>query len=73
MSVVFVAPTSKKFKFSFLLNFECTKNIQEYKALLLGLNVVVKHVIKFLRVLGDSKLLVSHIRGKYASKNKRLK
>lgn len=48
-------------------------NVVEYEALLLGLKVIVKHGIKMLKVLGDSELVVSKIKEKYESKNKRLK
>ncbi|XP_057832816.2 uncharacterized protein LOC131043604 [Cryptomeria japonica] len=51
----------------------CTNNIAEYETLLLGLEIAKKHGIQLLRVFGDSKLLVSQIRSKYASKNDRLK
>ncbi|HEX4849369.1 MAG TPA: ribonuclease HI family protein, partial [Puia sp.] len=71
--VIFLSPTGKLLKFSFLLRFDCTNNIAEYEALLLGLNIALKHGIKMLRVFGDSELIVSQIRDKYASKNKRLK
>jgi len=71
--IVFLSPTGKLLQFSFLLRFACTNNIAEYEALLLGLNVALKHGIKMLKVFGDSELVVSQIRDKYASKNKRLK
>lgn len=59
--------------FSFTLSFACTNNVVEYKALLLVLRLAEKHGIKNLKVIGDSKLVISHIRSKYASNNKRLK
>ncbi|HEX4852156.1 MAG TPA: reverse transcriptase-like protein, partial [Puia sp.] len=48
--VVFLSPTGKLLKSSFLLRFDCTNNIAEYEALLLGLNIALKHGIKMLRV-----------------------
>lgn len=46
--VDFIVPSGKTFKYSFLLSFECTNNIVEYEALMLGLNLAIKHGIKLL-------------------------
>ena len=61
------------FRYSFTLNFSFTNNIVEYKALLLGLKVASHHGIKKFHVIGDSELVISQMKGTYASKNKRLK
>lgn len=45
----------------------------EYEALLLGFRLVEKHRIKNLKVIGDSELVISQIRSKCASENKRFK
>jgi ribonuclease HI len=71
--VVFISPKKSTFRYSFTLKFSCTNNIAEYEALLLGLKVASHHGIKNLHVIGDSELVISQIRGAYASKNKRLK
>ena len=71
--VVFVSPEKNTFRYSFTLKFSCTNNIAEYEALLLGLKVASHHGIKKLHVIGDSKLIISQIKGTYASKNRRLK
>ena len=57
---VYIIYPIKYFKtLSYKLTFECTNNVAEYEALLLGL-----HALKFLgaqriRVLGDSKLVIN--------------
>lgn len=71
--VVFIAPCGKTFKYSFHLLFECTNNVAEYEVLLLGLNLAIKHEIKRLVVIEDSKLVISQIRSFYSSQNSRLK
>lgn len=73
VGVLFISPHGETFKFSFTLAFACTDNVAEYEALLLSLRLSKKHGIKNLKVVGDSKLVISQIRSKYASKNKRLK
>lgn len=69
---IFISLEGTTFKYSFLLMFECTNNIEEYEALLIGLNMVFKHKIKLLTILGDYELIISQVRSKYATK-KRLK
>lgn len=71
--VLLISPSGKTFKFYFTLLFLYTNNVAEYEALLIGLRQASKHGIKYLRVIGDSKLIISQIRSKYASKNQRLK
>jgi len=71
--VLFISPMGKTFKYLFFLMFEYTKNVVEYEALLIDLNIAIKHKIRNLAVYGDSELVTSQVRGKYSSKNKRLK
>lgn len=52
--VVFISPTRKSFKYSFLLAFKCTNIVAEYEALLLGLRIASKYGIKLLTLYGDS-------------------
>lgn len=71
--IVFVSPTGKTFKYSFLLSFNCTNNIVEYEALLLGLRIANKHGIKMLNVFGDSDLIISQVRNKFSTKKDKMK
>lgn len=73
VGIVFISPKKINFRYSFTLNFTCTNNVAKYEALLLGLKVSVSHGIKMLHGIGDSKLILSQVKEKYASKNKRLK
>lgn len=52
--IILMSPRGKDYKLTFILNFECTNNVVEYKALLLGLNMASKYGIKYIKVLGDS-------------------
>ena len=71
--VVFVSLEKNIFRYSFTLKFSCTNNIAKYEALLLGLKVASHHRIKKLHVIWDFELVISQIKGTYASKNNRLK
>lgn len=56
-----------------MLQFSCTNNVAEYEALFLGLKLASKHGIKLFKVLGDSKLVVSQVRTRFVTKDKRLR
>ena len=40
------------------LSFECTNNVAEYEACVLGLQAVIEKKIKILKVYGDSALVI---------------
>ena len=73
VGVIFVSPLGKMFKYSFLLNFECTSYVAEYEALIIGLNIAKVYGIKLLSILGDLDLIVSQIRHKFATRKPNLK
>ena len=51
-----------------------TNNVAEYKGLILGLKYCVEHIkgIKFLKIKGDSMLIINHMTGKYKVKSPHL-
>jgi hypothetical protein len=58
---------------SYKLNFQCTNNIAEYEALMLGLKLLKKVGAKQIMVRGDSELIIKQIKGEYAEKHPRLR
>jgi hypothetical protein len=54
---------------SYKLNFQCTNNVAEYEAFLLGLKLLKKVGAKKIMVRGDSKLVIKKIKGEYSTKN----
>jgi hypothetical protein len=58
---------------SYKLNFQCTNNIAEYEALMLGLKLLKKVGAKQIMVRGDSELIIKQIKGEYATKHPRLR
>ena len=54
---------------SYKLNFQCTNNIAEYEALMLGLKLLKKLGAKRIMVRGDSELIIKQIKGEYATKH----
>lgn len=70
---MFISALGITFKYSFLLTFECAINTTKYEALILGLDVAIKHGIKCLKVHGDSQLIIAQVRSRYDAKDERLK
>jgi ribonuclease HI len=58
---------------SYKLVFECTNNMAEYEALILGLKVLEELGAKRIFVLGDSDLIINNIKGIYQDKQPRLR
>ena len=58
--------------YSYKLDFQCTNNIAEYEALLLGLHLLKDLVAKKISAQGDSELVIKKIKGDHSTKNPRL-
>jgi ribonuclease HI len=58
---------------SYKLNFQCTSNIVEYEALMLGLKLLKKVGAKQIMVRGDSELIIKQIKGEYVKKHPRIR
>ena len=57
---------------SFRLKFPSSNNAAEYKAYLTGLTVAVSMIVKHMRILGDSNLVVSQVKGDFALREQSL-
>ena len=63
IGVVIISPKGGHTPFTARLCFECTNNMAEYEACILGLRAAIDLRIKFLSVYGDSALVISQIKG----------
>ena len=54
------------------LCFNCTNNMAEYEACIMGLKAAIDRRIKFLSVFGDSVLVISQIKGEWDTKHPNL-
>ncbi|XP_059064753.1 uncharacterized protein LOC131856833 [Cryptomeria japonica] len=70
--VVFVSLEGKLVPLSFRLEFNCTNNIVEYEALIVGFRAVISMGVKNIRIHGDSKLIVNQVIGAYRVKQLKL-
>jgi hypothetical protein len=71
--IVLISPVQEIIMLSYKLEFENTKNIVEYEALVLGLRVSKDMAIDILAVFGDSDLIINQVNIIYQDKKHRLK
>ena len=57
---------------SFKLGFSCSNNAAKYEAYLTGLTIALNIGVKHIRVLGDSNLVVSQVKGDFARREQSL-
>ncbi|XP_062011420.1 uncharacterized protein LOC133728012 [Rosa rugosa] len=66
--IVLVDPKGHAKPLSFKLNFSCTNNVAEYEAFIAGLATAHELRVKKIRVIGDSNLVISQLKGDFAVK-----
>ena len=68
--VYIISPIQGEFKaLSYKLTFECTNNVAEYEALLLGLHAFKYLGARRIRILGDSEMVINQINESYQTRN----
>jgi ribonuclease HI len=55
------------------LDFECTNNITEYEACILGLEAALELKIRKMDVYGDSILIICQVKGEWKTKEEKLR
>ena len=68
VGVVLYHEEDKAVALSFKLEFPCSNNTAEYEAYLIGLATTLEMGVKYLRVLGDSNLVVCQAKGSFSLK-----
>jgi ribonuclease HI len=71
--VVLVSPYQETMSLSFKLEFEATNNVEEYKALVLGLRAAKDMGIEEIAVFGDAELISQQVRNAYQAKHHRFR
>ena len=69
---VIISPEGFHTPFTSRLCFDCTNNMAEYEACILGLKVAIDLRIKHLNVFGDSALVISQVKGNWDTKHHNL-
>ena len=63
IGAILISPEGEYCPFTARLNFDCTNNVAEYEACIMGLQVAIDKKMKNLKVYGDSALVIYQLRG----------
>ena len=72
IGTVIISPKGSHTPFTARLCFNCTNNMAEYEACIMGLQAAIDLRIKFLSVFGDSALVINQIKGEWDTKHPNL-
>ncbi|KAA3460929.1 RNA-directed DNA polymerase (Reverse transcriptase), Ribonuclease H [Gossypium australe] len=62
IGAVLTSPSGDRYPFTCKLDFDCTNNMEEYEACIIGIRVAIEHRIKVLEVYGDSTLVIYQLK-----------
>ncbi|KAK5844293.1 hypothetical protein PVK06_000429 [Gossypium arboreum] len=69
---VLVSPNGDHYPFTSKLDFDCTNNMAEYEACIMGIHAAIERKIKVLEVYGDSALVIYQLKGEWKTKDPKL-
>ncbi|KAJ9177047.1 hypothetical protein P3X46_012301 [Hevea brasiliensis] len=72
IGAVLVSPDGKHFPIVIKLRFECTNNVAEYEACVMGLQAAIETKVRKLEVYGDSALIIYQVKGEWQTKDPKL-
>ena len=72
VETVLISPEGNHCPFTAKLSFDCTNNVVEYEACVLGLQAAIENKIKSLSVYGDSALVIYQLNGEWETKDSKL-
>ena len=72
VGAVLVSESGQHYPMAAKLRFNCTNNMAEYEACILGLKMAVDMNVYELLVIGDSDLLIHQVQGEWAVKNPKI-
>ena len=63
IGAILISPKGEYCPFTARLNFDCTNNVAEYEACIMGLQAAIDKKVKNLKVYEDSALVIYQLRG----------
>ncbi|KAG8490478.1 hypothetical protein CXB51_013617 [Gossypium anomalum] len=72
IGAVLVSPNGDHYPFIYKLDFDCTNNMAEYEAFIMGLQAAIERGIKTLEVYEDSALVIYQLRGEWETRDPKL-
>ncbi|KAG8484957.1 hypothetical protein CXB51_021413 [Gossypium anomalum] len=72
IGAVLVSPNGDHYPFTSKLDFDCTNNMAEYEACIMGIRAAIECKIKVLEVYGDSALVIYQLKGEWETRYPKL-
>ncbi|KAA3481162.1 RNA-directed DNA polymerase (Reverse transcriptase), Ribonuclease H [Gossypium australe] len=72
IGAVLVSPNGDHYPFTCKLDFDCTNNMAEYKACIMGIRAAMELKIRVLEVYGDSTLVIYQLKGEWETRDPKL-
>ncbi|KAG8493230.1 hypothetical protein CXB51_010553 [Gossypium anomalum] len=72
IGAVLVSPNGDHYPFTSKLDFDCTNNMAEYEACIMGIRAAIERKIKTLEVYGDSALVIYQLKGEWETRDPKL-
>ncbi|EOY03787.1 Uncharacterized protein TCM_018974 [Theobroma cacao] len=72
IGAVLISPNGKYYPATARLNFNCTNNMAEYEALVMGLQAAIEMKADAIDVYGDSALVICQVRGEWETRDSKL-
>ncbi|KAG8498572.1 hypothetical protein CXB51_004858 [Gossypium anomalum] len=72
IGAVLISPNGDHYPFTCKLDFDCTNNMAEYEACIMGLQVAIERGIRILEVYRDSALVIYQLRGEWETRDPKL-
>ncbi|WRX13925.1 Integrase [Theobroma cacao] len=72
IGAVLISPNGKYYPATTRLNFNCTNNMAEYEALVMGLQAAIEMKVDAIDVYGDSALVICQMKGEWETRDPKL-
>ncbi|KAA3465696.1 RNA-directed DNA polymerase (Reverse transcriptase), Ribonuclease H-like protein [Gossypium australe] len=72
VGAVLISPNRDHYPFTCKLDFDCTNNMAEYEACIMGIRVAIDRKVKVLEVYGDSALVIYQLKGEWEMRDLKL-
>ena len=72
VGAVLISSEGNHCPFTAKLSFDCTNNVAEYEACVLGLQAIIEEKIKSLIMYGDSALVIYQLNGEWETRDSKL-
>ena len=72
VGAILISSIGNHYPFTAKLSFECTNNVAEYEACVLGLQATIEKKINILKVYGDSALVICQLNGEWEIRDSKL-